>query len=246
MQNILLSGLVIFLSFTLEAVTGFGCTVMAVPFITVLLGMHDGVVILTVLSMLLALYISVRNFRFINFRHFAVIVLLMLPGLFVGRHFQNIFDRNLLKTILSVFIIFVSALKLFLFFLNRNKSNRQSVDSSVRWYSYLALLGGGVIHGMFSSGGPLVIIYASDALKEKNSFRATLCLLWSVLNIILCISYLADGSINSSTCKIMLYLIPFMLAGILAGEFVSKKVNGDVFTIMVYVCLLLTGLFMLL
>ncbi len=253
MQAILLSGLVIFFSFTLEAITGFGCTVMAVPFVTALLGMHDGVVILTVLSMLLALYITIRNFKYIDFKHFLVIVLLMLPGLFVGRYFQNTFNTKVLKIILAVFIMMVSSFKLVKFFLDKNfqdnkknKTNANSnVNSNVKWYSYVALVLSGIIHGMFSSGGPLVIIYAANAVKEKNSFRATLCLLWTVLNSILCISYLTDGSINVDTGKIMLYLLPFMLFGIIAGELVAKRVNEKIFTIMVYICLFLTGIFML-
>ncbi len=244
MQPILLSGLVIFCSFTLEAITGFGCTVMALPFVIALLGMHNGVIVLTVLAMLLAMYIAIRNFRSINWKQYAIIVLLMLPGLFLGRRLQSLVDTKVLKMILAIFIMAVSGLRLLFMFLKKGKQEDKA-DRKVPWYSYLALLGAGVVHGLFSSGGPLAIIYTTAAIKEKNQFRATLCLLWTTLNIVLIATYLIDGSITAEIGKTILWLLPFMLAGIVLGEVVAKRVNDRIFTILVYICLLLTGIFML-
>ena len=42
----------------------------------------------------------------------------------------------------------------------------------------LVILAAGVVHGMFVSGGALLVIYASGALKEKEEFRATMAMLW--------------------------------------------------------------------
>ncbi len=252
MQAILLSGLVMFCSFTLEAITGFGCTVMALPFVTALLGMREGVVVLTILGMVLSLYVTIRNFKAISWRHYLTIVLLMLPGLFLGRRLQSTVDSDMLKTILAVFIILVSGFRLIIMAAKRAKANKtenpkdsEKDNNNVPWYSYLALLGAGVIHGMFSSGGPLAIIYTTKAIREKNSFRATLCLLWSTLNLVLTITYLVDGSITADIGRTMLYLVPFMVGGIALGDIVANKVNDRIFTLMVYICLLLTGIFML-
>ena len=50
------------------------------------------------------------------------------------------------------------------------------------------LLLAGVIHGMFVSGGALLVVYAAQVLKEKEEFRATLAPVWVVLNSILLVS----------------------------------------------------------
>lgn len=39
-----------------------------------------------------------------------------------------------------------------------------------------------IIHGMFVSGGALLVIYATQVLKEKEEFRATVAPVWVVLN----------------------------------------------------------------
>ena len=245
MTEILLCGVTVFLSFTLEVITGFGGTVMAVSFVTALLGMHKGVVVLTLVAIIPQLSVVIRNFRKIDWRNYLIIVALMLPFLFVGRLLQTAADTAVLKRILACFIIAVSVLRLVQYFNSREKESQEE-PGKVRWYSYLALVGAGVIHGMFSSGGPLAIIYASSAVKEKDSFRSTMCLLWVTLNTILVVSYLVDGSITADTAKTILYLLPFLVAGIIAGNVIVRRVNEKLFSLVVYICLLVTGIFMLL
>ena len=248
MQHILLSGLVVFLSFTIEVVTGFGGTVTAVSFITALLGMHTGVVVLTVIAMIPQLSVVIRNRKMIDWKNYLIIVGLMFPFLFVGRALQSMADTAVLKRILACFIILVALFRIVKFIIEsrHEESNETDEPVHVRWYSYLALGGAGVVHGMFSSGGPLAIIYTSSSVKEKDSFRSTMCLLWITLNIILVVSYLADGSITADTGRTVLCLIPFLAAGIIAGNIIVSRVNEKIFSLVVYICLLATGIFMLL
>ena len=46
------------------------------------------------------------------------------------------------------------------------------------------LLGlGGVAHGLFGTGGPMIVYVVRRRLADKRAFRATLAVLWFVLNI---------------------------------------------------------------
>ena len=244
MQNILLSGLIVLCSFTLEVITGFGGTVIAVSFVTSLLGMHTGVVALTFVAMVPQISVVIRNRKAIDWKNYLIIVGSMLPFLFVGRLLQGAVDSVVLKKILAAFIILVSALRLVQFF-RQGRKEESGETKAVKWYAYPALVGAGLVHGMFSSGGPLAIIYATTAIREKDSFRATLCLLWVTLNTILSITYIADGSVTGEILKTILIMVPFVIVGVILGNLVNDKVNGKVFTLMVYICLLLTGIFML-
>ncbi len=247
MVPILLSGLTIFFSFTIEAVTGFGCTVIALPFVTALLGMQEGIIVVTILAFLLALWLAVKNFKDIKFRILLTIVLCMLPGLILGQYIQTTADLSLLKTLLAVFITAVSVLKLAAMIVEhyRNKGKEETeIKANVHWYSYIALFAAGIVHGLFSSGGPLAIIYTSVALPEKKHFRATLCALWTVLNTVLVSTYFISGRITPVMWKELLCLLPFMIAGIIVGELIHNKVNGRMFLALVYVVLLVTGVVM--
>lgn len=247
MSAAVLSGIVVFFSFTLEVITGFGGAVTAVSFVTSLLGMHTGVVILTMIAIIPQLSVIIRNWRKIDWKNYLIIVGLMFPFLFVGRALQSMVDTAILKKILACFIIAVSVFRLVQFYIlsRRRGSAEEGEKADVKWYSYLALVGAGVIHGMFSSGGPLAIIYSSSAIKDRDSFRSTMCMLWVTLNSILTVSYALDGSITTEMLRIALVMIPFVIGGIIAGNLIVRRVNNKVFSVVVYACLLVTGIFLL-
>ena len=90
-----------------------------------------------------------------------------------------------------------------------------------------------------------MVLYATRALPDKGSFRATLCLLWTTLNTIIIATYLAEGSLDQGTVNTTALLIPFVVAGVIIGERVHDKVDEKKFSFIVFSMLLLTGIFML-
>jgi uncharacterized membrane protein YfcA len=243
---LLFSGLVVFITHSLEAVTGFGCSVLAMPFVTALLGMRRGIMIITILAWFLALYISITKRKAINFHQFAIICLCMGIGLPLGMYLFRHFDAILLKKAMAAFIILVSLWQVLAKAIFRKKEPRLPLNSIRALPFYIILIAGGVVHGMFSSGGPLVVIYASQALKDRGEFRATLCLLWAVLNTVIITIYLIEGSISAETIRFTGILIPFVILGIGAGEKIHSRLNEKIFSILVFGMLLIVGCFMLL
>ena len=139
----------------------------------------------------------------------------------------------------------IISFRLIQYFRTSRKADEEEEPKAVSWYSYLALVGAGLVHGMFSSGGPLAIVYATTAIREKDRFRTTHCRLWVTLNTILSVTYIADGSVTGEILRTILIMVPFVIAGVILGSLAVSKVNGKVFTLLVYICLLLTGIFML-
>lgn len=243
--SVLLSGGVVFLTHALEAVTGFGCAVLAMPFVTYLLGMKQGVIIITILAWILALYITVTKWKSIDIKQFGIICGCMVLGLPLGMIVFRSFEVDILKKILAVFIIVVSLWQLCLHLSGKKQTDRGAPKGWKALPYYLCLVCGGVVHGMFSSGGPLVVLYASRVFKDKGVFRATLCLLWTVLNTIIIVTYLIEGAITVPVAKNTAILIPFVIAGIFAGEKIHDKLDERIFSIVVFSMLLVTGFFML-
>jgi uncharacterized protein len=240
MTTILLAGLVIFLTHALEAVTGFGCTVLALPFIAALFGLKSGVMTLTILAWALALYIVVTKRRDIQWKQFGVILAFVLAGLPIGMYLFRHVDAAPLKKALAIFIILASSAQLLVYFLPRLAQRRLPKP-----IGFLLLFLGGIVHGLFSSGGPLVVLYASGALPDKGKFRATLCLLWATLNSVLLVSYIASSSISPVTTRNTLFMLPFLAAGIAVGEWAHRRVKPEAFKLIVFSTLLVTGFIML-
>ena len=240
MTTILLAGLVVFVTHALEAVTGFGCTVLALPFITALFGLKEGVMTLTILAWILALYIVATKRKDIEWRQFGVIVAFVMAGLPIGMYLFRRVDPAPLKKVLAGFIILASSFQLLAFAAPRKAGKRLPAP-----LGFLALFFGGIVHGLFSSGGPLVVLYASQALPDKGKFRATLCLLWATLNTILIGSYIATSTITALDVKRTAFMLPFLALGIAAGEWAHKRVKPAAFKLIVFSTLLAVGVVML-
>jgi len=113
------------------------------------------------------------------------------------------------------------------------------------WAAFAFLLGGGVFHGLFASGGPLIVSYASRAIPDKRSFRATLSVLWLILNAALLVSYLLDGKVEGEPLRLAALLLPALAAGIAAGEIAHARVNEMQFRKIVQAVLFVTGVFLI-
>lgn len=233
-------GVIILITHALEAITGFGCTVLAVPFVTAAIGMEKGIPLLAVVAWILALYIVITQFKKINFKQFLIIVGFVGLGMPVGIYIFNNLDPGIMKKFLAVFIVVVSIIQLKKLFFP------PQIDKPLpKIFYYVILVLGGIIHGAFASGGPFVVLYASRALKDKGEFRATLCLLWTTLNTVLIITYLKTGIFNTSLVKDVGVMLPFLAVGIVVGEIVHNKVDELLFKKIVFIVLLITGSFML-
>lgn len=240
MIPVLLSGLTVLATHALEAVTGFGCTVLALPFLSLLFGITDAVATLTILAWLLAVYIVITNWRHIDFRQWALITVLMLCGLPIGIFIFRTNGGEVLHSVLAIFIILTSVLQLL-----RLTGKIRTSGTLPKPASYLLLFTAGIVHGMFSSGGPLVVLYATAALPDKSRFRATLCLLWTSLNTIIILTYVFGKNLTTPVLGRTAAMIPFLIAGIVVGELIHHRVNAKTFSIIVFGMLLVTGLFML-
>lgn len=241
MMELILSGIVVLVTHALEAVTGFGCTVLALPFVTALLGMTRGILLLTILAWILALYIVIKNIKHIAWKELAVILIFVMLGLPVGIYLFNVIDAFVIKKILAGFIIVSATIQLIKLLLL--KAERTMLP---RWAGYILLFAGGIVHGMFSSGGPFVVLYASGAIKEKSQFRASLCVLWSTLNTIIIVTYMLKGRFSMQSFIDLGSTIPFLIGGIIVGEALHHKVNAKTFSIIVFSMLLATGVIMIL
>jgi len=244
-MSVVLAGLIIIITHALETVTGFGCTVIAMPFMIQLFGLHTAKIILSTLALLLAIYIVVTKYKKINFREFGIIILFTSLGMPLGLYFFKAFDPFWLKNCLAIFILISSVIQLKMVFFTKTKIEIPEKRKILDFFYFLLLICGGIIHGAFASGGPLIVLYAARKLNDKGEFRATLCLIWTTLNSILLITYIRGKELTQTTSYHILYLVPFLVAGIILGELVHNKVNTLTFKKIVFSVLFLVGVIML-
>jgi len=235
-----LVAVIVFLTHVQEGITGFGCTVLALPFVMLLLGLHVAVPVLVIQAWVLTVYIVFIARREIVWAEYGRIVALAGIGLPLGIWMSGAMPEAGLKWVLAAFMVGVGIHGL----LKQAAvaGTESNVSSKARLLASSLLPLGGIIHGAFGSGGPLVVIYATKALPDKSLFRVTLCMLWLTLNTILITQWAIRSTLNGHILRLTLLCLPFTVVGMVLGNVVHHRVNEILFRRIVYAVLAASGI----
>ena len=95
--------------------------------------------------------------------------------------------------------------------------------------------------GLFGIGA-LLAAYVSRTTENNSSFKGNICVVFVIENTFRIILYSVSGIITISTFKNALYLIPFMLFGLLLGIALTKILDEKVVKKAVIILLILSGI----
>lgn len=243
-MNSIISAIVIFITHTLEGITGFGSSVLALPFLNVTIGLRIAVQLLCVLSWAMALYIVIRSWRDLVWKEFLFIVLWAGLGMPLGIWLFDKLPGAWLCVFLGIFMIAVG-IRGEIATLKTPAATLPAQPPRRNFLMKLLLFGGGVIQGAFGTGGPFVVIYSSKALPDKRVFRGTLSMLWLSMNTVRLLKWGIAGELwNRELGGCLLWGFPVMLAGVILGDYLHNKVSEYHFKVGVYAVLAISGVFM--
>lgn len=233
-------GIVTMLTQVIEALAGFGATAIGLPFAVAFMPTGDASAMLNVNAFIVTILVTAMNFKKINWREYRRIVPLIIPflpiGFFVGSSLKS-YDM-ILKILLGAVIVFVAGRYLICTYV------KKTAPAALRPAAqFAALFSGAVIHGIFTTGGPLVTLYTANKIPEKGEFRATMCAVFTTVNIVV-ISYrlFFAEMFTPFVVSTLLVSLPFLAAGFLVGICLHKRIHNNTFSKLVHFILLLGGM----
>lgn len=234
--------LVVLTAFTVEAALGFGATLIAVALGSLFLPIDALLPSLVPLNLAISFWLVARYWREVDVTFLTRRLLpLMALGLPAGIALYRVADAALLKRLFGAFLVVVSSVEL-----RRMRATRGASPAPLaRAVEVAMLLAGGVVHGAFATGGPMAVYVTSRAVTEKGAYRATLCVLWAALNLVLLGSYAWAGDLDAGTLTLSAALFPSLALGLVLGEIAHHRVPVPVFRAAVFVGLALAGLMLL-
>lgn len=245
--------IVVFVSNVIQCITGFAGTVLAMPFSLMLVGFGVAKPCLNLLGIVVSLGVVGTNYKSINIKELLKIVGVMLIGMVAGFFLNNHLSLNehILYKILGVVVLVFMLIGCYTTFIKNGKNKEKHKEKSKKRresvnfmtiMSYLILVVAGLVHGMFVCGGPLLIIYASEHLKNRNEFRTTLSAVWVILNSVMLLSDIKAGYFDKNLIIISLISIGILFFALLVGNFVARRINNKWFMIITYVLMGVSGL----
>lgn len=227
-------GLFVLVAYTIEAITGFGSLVIALSLGALLLPVPELLPVLVPLNVLMSGFLTWRNRQHIDRALLLKVILpLMLGGTLLGYLLQNGLADNLLKLLLGLLIVWFACRESWRLW------RGTSVQPHPRWLNRVLTLGAGISHGLFASGGPLLVYAMAGTTLDKQRLRASMLCVWFTLNSSLTLLLWAQGRLAQG--QQLLWFIPLLVIGVLVGEYLHHRVNEQRFRQMVYGLLAVTG-----
>lgn len=222
------------IGFFVQGCTGFGCTIIAAAVTNGLLGTEAGVPYGTLITLPFLYFLGIKAFREVSWKDLVRIVVLCLPGIFLGNYLFQAISPDIAKisigamvTLIALMNIYKSIVKPKLFGVNDINNEQDSTAKKIFRYSCLIL--GGIVHGAFNIGGPLITVYTIEAVQEKEKFRNTMNMVWVVLNTWNAFSQYRSGAFTPYMLSALLVGLPMAAIGFFLGMEFLKKINREQF-----------------
>ena len=218
---------VFFIAYAIQAITGFAGNIIAMPAGMATVGMQESVAMLNATGMIGCGLIAIQNWKHINWRELAIMLVVMTPFMFVGIWLDAVLPLGILSKIYGAIVVVVGVRGLAL------KQQR----FMPKWLLAVLLVLAGLIQGMFVSGGAI--------LRDKDQFRATLSCIWMVLNFVYAALQLSQGHYTPDCLVMVAIAIPLLLVAIWLGNKLQKRISQATFIKVTYVLLTVIGIILL-
>ena len=232
-EIILIAIIVLVASYT-QTVTGFGFGIVAMIFLPNILLYTEANILSSILSTIVSALIVFSTFKNINWKN----LIFPLIGSFVFNYLAITFVKNANNQFLILLLgIALVLLSTYFFFFSTKIKIRPS------WYT--GLLAGaisGVLSGLFSIGGPPVVLYYLQSEDNTERYLATISA-YFVLSGIISVAMKTMSSFMTTNVLIGLGVgILAMIIGSILGKTTRKKLNPQIIRKVVYLVMAISGI----
>jgi uncharacterized membrane protein YfcA len=220
------------IAFGTEGAIGFGGTVIAASVGAQLVPLDELLPAVIPLNLALSSWLLARGWDAVAWRFLArEIAPPVAIGAAVGLALFHLPAKTALAVAFGGFVAALAVLRLV----------RPSDRPVPRAWRLALLVIGGIAHGLFGTGGPMIVYVARRRIPDKRAFRATLAVLWIVLNLALLVNFLSLDLYQRDTVNLAIAFAAAIVPGLVIGERIHHALDAARFERVVWVVLLVAG-----
>ena len=223
-------------SFTTEAATGFGSIILALALGAFFLPLETMLPVLVSLNVVMNTCLISRIFKHIHWPTFLTRIFPLMTTGMVCAWF--VLPSTHSPYLLQGFALLTLALSLIQLFRVSTTQAKERHPESI-W-----ILFAGVVHGLYASGGPLLVYALSGTPLAKHHLRATLLLTWGVLNLSYVCWFAIRGNLQAYASHIAL-LSPLVLISLGVGQWLHQHIDEARYKRAVYLLLVVSSTILL-
>jgi len=219
-----------------QRVSGFGLGIFAMMFLPYFTPTPVAASISTLFSCVTSTYNAVRYRREIVYKTAIPMVCAALVAIPIAVYFSAVVPARIFQPLLGGVLILLSIY--FLFFNQRIKLKPTLTNG------LLAGTVGGTLNGLFSTGGPPVVLYLSSALSSNGAYFATIQFYFCFTNIYAIVMRAVNGLLPRQALIYEAVGMIGCMIGDTLGKRVFHKLNGDKLKKIIYIGMIISGIVM--
>ena len=223
------------LGFYVQMIAGFGSALVALPILLTGMDIQEATAVLSMYFFAFSVIQIYKNYKLADRRTTVTMLIGTVFGIAVGIVLLKLGKPLILKKFLGIFILLYVASRLF--------KPRQ-----IKWVDKAGLLfgfGSGIFSGLFSTGGPLCVVYVYNKMFKPDIFRATVIVILGLMDIIKLPVLIATNILNTEVAFKAIYAVPFFFLAMLLGKITYPKINEVFFRKMLLGLLFVSALFLI-
>lgn len=224
--------LIVFIASAVFATFGFGDALLALPFLTMIIGLQKATPLLAMSGFTLALCLMGSGYKHIQFREAVKLIIGSLCGVPIGVWLLSNMDKHLMQLAVGIVIALISLYNLFKPDLFRIKSDR-----TAPLFGFI----GGILGGAFNTSGPPVVMYGAMRGWTPVMFVGMMQAYFIPTDVFVITGHLQSGLLNGEVFRLYLWCLPFLLLAVWTGHQLKKKMPVDKFRKGIFIIILISG-----
>ena len=228
--------LIIFVSTLIRSTIGFGDALLAMPLLTLVLGIETATPLVALIASTIAMVITLTNWRKIDINAAWQLVLGSFIGIPLGILLLKIAPKDLVIGTLGIFLIIFGFYRLCRLNLPILKSKS---------WAYLFGFIAGSFGSAYNTNGPFIVLYGTIRRWSPEKFRATLQGYFLPTGLLIVVSHGFDGLWNFEVFKLYLMALPVVFIAIFIGEKLNKRISTNYFEQLLFIVFIFLGALLL-
>ena len=234
MPNFSTIALIACFAYAIESIFGFGGTIIFLGISGFFFDFNSLLKLAMIVGLSSGLAVLIQSYKYVSLKHLIKILIYTIPGALIGTYFISYFASDILIKIFAIILIIYGCFNLFF--------------PDIRFPQFLKnffVILGGFIQGIYTVGGPFVLMGYKDYFSSKQELRSTMAGYFFIINSLRAIFFVFLGGSYLEIVKIYYPIALLVMLSVWLGYFIHKQIPEILFKKLIIVAITLIGVLIL-
>ena len=234
MPNFSTIALIACFAYAIESIFGFGGTIIFLGISGFFFDFNSLLKLAMIVGLSSGLAVLIQSYKYVSLKHLIKILIYTIPGALIGTYFISYFASDILIKIFAIILIIYGCFNLFF--------------PDIRFPQFLKnffVILGGFIQGIYTIGGPFVLMGYKDYFSSKQELRSTMAGYFFIINTLRAIFFMFLGGSYLEIVKIYYPIALLVMLSVWLGYFIHKQIPEVLFKKLIIIAITLIGVLIL-